>query len=348
MAEDRTLIPLAEAKPPFFVGIDLGGTNIKGGVIDDEGQILAWRSIPTRVPEGADAATQRMGQMVRDVIADARLTPDQVGGVGLGSPGTLDVPAGMLVVPVNLTGWNHYPIRDRLKEYGGLDVTFANDANAAAYGEFWIGSGKQYPSMILLTLGTGIGGGIIIDHMSIDGENSHGSECGHIIIDYHENARRCNCGKKGHLEPYCSANGVIKRTEEAIDAGRTSTISEHLASGQKLTPLLVAQAAEEGDELANEVILNTAKYLGIGIVTMCHVIDPAAVILGGAMTFGREETDIGRRFLERVRQEVQARAFPVVAERVKILYATLGGDAGFIGAAGRARLEYRKKKGLKV
>jgi glucokinase len=346
MAEDRTLVPLTEAVPPFFVGIDLGGTTIKGGVIDDQGRILSWRAIPTRVPEGADAATQRMGQLVRDVIQDAGLSAAKVEGVGLGSPGTLDVPTGMLVVPVNLTGWNHYPIRDRLHEYCGLDITFANDANAAAYGEFWIGSGKQYPSMILLTLGTGIGGGIIIDHMSIDGENSHGSECGHIIIDYHEDARRCNCGKKGHLEPYCSAYGIIKRTEEAIDSGRESAISKHLASGERLTPLLVAQAAEAGDALANDVIMETARYLGIGIVSMTHVIDPAAVILGGAMTFGREETEIGRRFLARVRQEVQQRAFPVVADRVKILYATLGGDAGFIGAAGRARLEYRRKKGL--
>ena len=254
----------------------------------------------------------------------------------------MDIPRGKLLEPINLKGWEEFPVRDRIIHHSGMPVTFNNDANAAAYGEFWVGSGKQFSSLILLTLGTGVGGGIIIDHLSIDGEHSHGGELGHIIIDPHENARTDNRGYRGHLEAYASATAVIKRTKEALDTGRASSLKARLERGELLTPIMVGEEAERGDPLALEIVLETARYLGIGITTLCHTIDPAAVIIGGAMTFGRNKTPIGRRFLARIQEEVQRLAFPQVAQNVKILYGSLGGDAGFIGAAGLARLGYRQ------
>jgi glucokinase len=256
----------------------------------------------------------------------------------------MDIPAGKLVKPVNLRGWDDYYIRDRLSHYCELPVAFANDAAAAAYGEYWVGSGRTYHSLVLLTLGTGIGCGIIIGDLSVDGENSHGAECGHIIIDPSEDARWCGCGQRGHLEAYASATAVIKRTQEALDVGAESSLAERIKGGEKLTPKLMAEEAERGDKLSTEIILDTAKYLGIGLVTLIHTIDPSGALLGGAMTFGGKESKLGRRFLARVRQEFRRRAFELLAERTKIDFASLGGDAGYIGAAGIARLEHRKSR----
>jgi glucokinase len=340
MAEQRRTISLAEAEPPFFAGIDLGGTNIKVGLVDDQGRTLAWLSEPTEREKGGEAAAQRMAQAVLTVAARAGLKKEDIARVGLGSPGTMDIPAGMLLEPHNL-GWRNFPIRDRVSHYCGLPVTFVNDANAAAYGEYWVGAGAAFHSMVLFTLGTGIGSGIIIGDLLIDGEHSHGGECGHIIIDSAPSARICPCGQPGHLEAYASATAVIARTAEALEQGRASSLSARLSAGEELTPLLLAQEAQRGDELALEIILETARYLGIGTVTLMHTIDPDGVVFGGAMTFGEHSTDLGRRFLGRIQEEVKKRAFPVLAARTKIDYASLGGDAGYLGAAGVARLAHR-------
>jgi glucokinase len=342
MSLSRSFIPLAKAQPPFFVGVDLGGTNIKVGLVDDLGRSLAWLSIPTESKNGAEDASLRMGQAVLEVIRQAGLKPADVARVGLGSPGTMDIPAGLLLDPPNLPGWINFPIRDRVSSHCGLPVSFANDAGAAAFGEFWVGSGQKMHSMVMFTLGTGIGGGIIMGEHSITGEHSHGAECGHIIIDWRADARLCPCGQPGHLEAYASALAVIKRTNEALNNGRKSSVVGRIEAGEELAPLLLAREAEAGDELALEIILDTARYLGVGVVSLMHTIDPDGVVLGGAMTFGGHGTELGRQFLETVRQEVQRRAFPVLAEKIVIDYANLGGDAGYIGAAGLARLASRQ------
>jgi glucokinase len=344
MTDQRDFITLEKSRPPYFVGVDLGGTNIKVGVVDDLGRPLSWLSIPTRPQNGPEHSTRRMGEAVKRAIRKANLKVSQVPRVGLGSPGTMDIPAGKLVKPVNLKGWDDYYIRDRLSHYCELPVAFANDAAAAAYGEYWVGSGRSFHSLVLLTLGTGIGCGIIIGDLSVDGENSHGAECGHTIINFSDDARWCGCGQRGHLEAYASGTAVIKRTQEALDVGVESSLAKRIEAGEELTPKLIAEEADGGDKLSMDIILDTAKYLGIGLVTLIHTIDPSGALLGGAMTFGGKGTKLGRRFLARVRQEVKSRAFEVLAERTKIDFAALGGDAGFIGSAGIARLEHRKSQ----
>lgn len=345
MSTPRQFIPLADAEPPFYAGIDLGGTNIKIGVVDDRGRSLGWHSVPTQVPLGAEDASRRMGEALRHVASVARLEVSRISRVGLGTPGTMDIPKGMLLDPPNLPGWDNFPIRDRVSHHCGLPVTYANDAGAAAYGEFWVGGAAAYSSMVLFTLGTGIGCGIIVGDLSIDGEHSHGAECGHLIIDMNDDARVCSCERRGHLEAYCSATAVIKRTQEALAAGRKSSLTARLANQEALTPLLLAEEVERNDPLALEIILETARYLGVGVVSVMHTIDPSCVLLGGAMTFGGNGSSLGRKFLERVREEVRRRAFPVLANETIIDYATLGGDAGYIGAAGLARLDHRKSRG---
>ncbi len=340
MSETRHFIAAETAEPPFFVGIDLGGTNIKFGVVDDRGRSLSWISIPTEVKRGPEDAARRMAAAVREVIAKAGLQPQAVVRVGFGSAGPLDIPAGIISSPVNLPGWHDFPIRDRVSDHCGMPVTFENDANAAAYGEFWVGAGRGLGSMVLLTLGTGIGVGIIIDDVVLRGEHSYGGESGHMIIDCDENARLCGCGRRGHLEAYASATAVIKRTRQLLDAGRPSSLSGRIAQGAELTPKLVAGEAAAGDQLSLEIVSETAHYIAIGAVSLMHVVEPDGVFLGGAMTFGGPATDLGRRFLAQVQDEVRRLALPAIAAKTAVEFATVGGDAGYIGAAGVARLEH--------
>ena len=305
MSQDRQFVSPAEAQPPFFVGLDLGGTDVKVGVVDDLGRPLSWLTMPTEPQKGPEDAAQRMGQLVLQAIEKAGLKPSAVVRVGLCSPGLLDVSTGTLVTLVNFSGWDGFPLRDRVATHCGLPVTFANDANAAAYGEFWVGSGREFRSMVLFTLGTGIGCGIIVGDLAIDGENGYGAECGHIVIDCSDSARMCGCGQRGHLEAYASATAVVRRAQEALDAGRASSLSR-FAHCHGLTPKLLAHEAAAGDALALEIIAETARYVGVGIVNLMHTIDPGCVLLGGAMTFGGHESDLGLRFLGWIKEEVEA------------------------------------------
>jgi glucokinase len=342
MSQNNHFISASQAQPPFFAGIDLGGTNIKAGIVDDLGRPLSHVSVATEVEKGPEDGARRMGAAVLEAARQAAVSLSAVARVGLGSPGTMDIPAGRLLKPVNLKGWDDFPLRDRVAAHCGLPVTFQNDANAAAYGEFWVGKGCDFHSMVLFTLGTGIGCGIIVGDLSLDGENSHGAECGHMIIDCSEGARLCGCGQRGHIEAYASATAVVKRTHEALAAGRPSSLRKQFEHCRQLTPKMLAREAEAGDALSLEIVAETARYLGVGIVNLMHTIDPSGVLLGGAMTFGGAEAPLGQQFLAWIQEEVGRRAFPVLAERTVIDFAALGGDAGYIGAAGMARLEHRK------
>lgn len=343
MSSDRLLLPLAEATRPLYAGVDLGGTNIKAALVDDMGRMVAFHTEPTHADRGPEDAAARMGEAVHAVARLAGIATADIAAVGLGSPGPLDIPAGTIVRAGNLVGWDNFPLRDRVAAHCGRPVTFANDANAAAYGEFWVGGGRDHDSLVLFTLGTGVGGGIIIGDVNVEGAHSHGSECGHMIVDPSPTARPCPCGHPGHLEAYCSAKSLVARAEEALAAGRSGSLAAAVAGGERLTPILIGREAEAGDSLAEELILETGRWLGIGIVSVMHAIDPEAVMIGGAMTFGGEGSPVGRAFLAGIRQEVHRRTFPTLAEKTLIGFARLGGDAGAIGAAGLARLDARRR-----
>ncbi len=343
MNRPRLLTSADQAVLPLLIGIDLGGTNIKIGLLDEQGTVLADLAVPTEVSEGPAKGVRRMAAGIDLVLAQAKCSRRDVARIGLATPGSMDIPAGQLLHPHNLPGWFNFPIRDALSKAAQLPVTFANDASAAAYGEFWQGTGRQYHSMILLTLGTGVGGGIIIGDVNIVGEQGAAAECGHVVIDTRDDARVCPCGGLGHLEAYAGATAVVTRTQEALDAGRRSSLTDQLAGGETLTPRLIAQEAEVGDELSWEIIETTARYLGAGIITLIHVINPSGVVLGGAMTFGGAGSTLGQKFLACVIDEVQTRGLKVTTRDLRIEFASLGGDAGYIGAAGLARLDYLKQ-----
>jgi len=320
----------------IFLGLDLGGTNVKAGVVDDDGNVISSCSVPTDAVLGPDAGVQNIVNVGQKAIAAANLSIEQISAVGLATPGTMDIPRGMLLDPPNLPGWSNYPIRDRVAAELKRPTILQNDANAAAYGEYWAGSAKDVRSLLFYTLGTGLGGGVIVDDHIIEGEHSHGSELGHVILEMHD-GRLCTSGQYGTAEAYVSANALVKRFRDAMDDVAVTSVRDRLNQGEELTPLLISEEAERGDHLSAELIMEMGRYLGAAITTAVHVIDPAMVLLGGAMTFGRLETAVGREFLHRVHQEFRSRTFATIADKITIEYASLGGDAGFIGAAGCAR-----------
>jgi glucokinase len=333
--------PAAAPQKPFFVGIDVGGTNIKFGLVDDAGQTLAYHSMPTEQDRGAEDACNRMGQTVRKLADEAGVALSDVARVGLATPGPMDIANGMILRPGNLPGWWDFPIRDRVSHHTRLPVTFANDANAAAYGEFWCGAAAKYHSVVFLTLGTGVGGGIIIGDTLVEGEHSCGSECGHILINPSDDAPMDSLGKRGSLESYTNASAVVDRALKALGSTTVTSLAKRRAAGEDITPLVIAEEAERGDEVARRIIRETAYWLGIGIVTFIHTIDPDAVLLGGAMTFGGNDSAVGREFIQTIRDTVRPRILEPLRDAVKIEFASLGGDAGYLGAAGLARLAHR-------
>ena len=354
MSADRRVLQTAkEAAPPFYVGVDVGGTSIKIGLVDDVGNLIdtsevdaegLHRSVITiktdPLPQNAVAS---MTKAITDLLKRLQIAKTACGGVGLGVPTTMDKVTRKLRRPPNLPTWADFPLCDELSKQLDLPVLFCNDANAAAYGEYWVGSASGQSSLALLTLGTGIGAGIIIDGRSVDGATGYGGECGHLVIDSADDALLCGCGQRGHLEAYCSATGVARRTLH-LTMRRESSMRTKITPETRLSdiPKIVYFEAEGGDKLAMEIMLDTARYLAIGIVSLLHTIDASCILLGGAMTFGGKKSPLGQQFLSHVSREVRSRTFPAIADNVLIDFAALGADAGYIGAAGLVR-EYVKE-----
>ena len=345
MPTTPSTIDPSDATAPFYWGVDVGGTGIKMGLVDDAGRTLAYERMPTREPEGPRDAMQRVAAVMKEVESRLNVS-DKVVGVGLGAPGPMDLPRGYLVAPPQLPTWWDFPIRDTLVEVCGRPVSFLNDANAAAYGEFWLGSARDDPSMILLTLGTGVGGGVIVDGELVNGVNSFGSECGHIVVDSSPDAQLCVWGGgRGQLEAYASASGVVQRTRQRLTEGAESSLAGLLGGGDlELTAKKVYQAALKDDKLALEIIDDTAHWLGIGITTLVHTLDPGSIVLGGAMNFGGPNCRIGKHFLSKISDEFRVRTFENVFAGTTITFAELGGDAGYLGVAGYARKENLNSK----
>ena len=319
-------------RPPFYLGIDLGGTNIKAGVVDDDGRPASKVSLPTDAEKGPEAGIDSLVEAGKRAVETSGLDWDRIAAVGLGSPGTMDIHAGTLLDPPNLPGWTNLPIRDRLGDQLKKPTVLQNDANAAAYGEYWTGAGRDAKSLVMFTLGTGIGCGIVELGQIVEGRHSHGAECGHMIIQA-DDGRVCSCGRTGHLEAYASATSLVKRANEALRSGASSSLQEAHRSGG-LTARAIDEAADAGDPFAIRLMEETARYLAVGAVSVMHTVDPDIILFGGGMIAA------GRTFLEQIRGFIRKLALPVPAEKTLIGYAELGGDAGFIGAAGCARLAF--------
>ncbi len=341
MSQSVRITSKTDAQQPYFLGVDVGGTGIKIGLVDDIGNTLGFETLPTLEPQGPTAAMRRVAKVLHQFIENLAINAEEIAAIGLGAPGPMDLAAGLLVQPPQLPSWWDFNLRDCLAELTQRPVALNNDANAAAFGEFWLGSGKSATSMVLLTLGTGVGGGIISEGRLINGANSFGGEFGHLMVDPSPNARLCAWGGgRGQFEAYASASAVAIRTRQRLDQGATSSLGKINA---EVTPLDVFHAAEQNDALAIEIIDEAAHWLGIGITTIVHVLDPGMVVIGGAMTFGGSQSPVGRRFLASTREEFRQRTFDNVFAGTSIDFAQLGADAGYLGAAGYARSQIHSK-----
>jgi glucokinase len=312
----------------FVLGIDIGGTNLVVGAVAEDGSALhALRSEPTRPEEGSDAVLRRLGAMGRAVMDETRKTVPgaEFAGVGAGAPGPLDTKRGVVLLTPNL-GWVNLPLRQLLEDALGIPAMIDNDANCAVLGEWWRGAARGAKQVIGITIGTGIGGGIIVDGRLYHGASDCAGEIGHTTVEV--NGRRCKCGNYGCLEAYASGPAIARRAVEAIEAGQTSKLPDYVDGAlEKITAQTVYQAAHDGDELAEEVVGDTAKFLGAGIANMINIFNPEIVVVFGGVTYA------GERLFGPLRREVAKRAFKPAVAVCRIVPAELTGTAGVYGAA---------------
>jgi glucokinase len=311
------------------IGIDLGGTAIKSAIVSRDREVLAKNSCPTNAQNGPDAVLDTIAEAAQKLIDDAQLSPENVLAIGVGSPGPLNWQTGIVYEASNLPGWDNVPLVKEIENRTGLTTFLENDANAACYGEFWLGAGQGTQNMAVFTLGTGIGGGIVIDGKLLRGLDGTAVEFGHLIMQ--RDGRQCGCGAHGCLETYASVTGMIHTATEGLDAGTKSTLTE-LSQGDhnNLTGKMIALAAEAGDPFAQHVFKETATWLGLGIASIINLQNPERIILCGGMIAA------GDLLLNPTRKVAMKNAFTVPAKRCQILPAGLGEDAGVIGAAGCA------------
>jgi glucokinase len=312
----------------YIVGIDLGGTNIVAGCVAEDGSsIEGVKSVPTGAEEGPDAVVRRIIAAAKESIADTRaaVPKAEVIGVGVGAPGPMDTKSGIVLLTPNL-GWVNMPLRQRLQEGLGLRTALDNDANCAVLGEWWRGAARGTRMAVGLTIGTGIGGGIIIDGRLYHGASDIAGEVGHMTID--ANGRRCKCGNYGCIEAYASGPNIALRAVEALESGAESSLPSYVAGDlRKITAQTVYQAAQSGDELALEVVRDTAKFLGAAVASLINIFNPEAVVIVGGVTLA------GESLFEPLRREVSRRAFKPAVQVCRIVPGELTGVAGVYGAA---------------
>jgi glucokinase len=319
--------------PLKFVGLDVGGTTMKAAVVDDAGKPSASVVMDTHPERGQEAGLETMCETIRRAVAAAKLTMADVAAIGVATPGLMDIKAGLILDPPNLKPWKNVPVRDHIARAFGKPTAFENDANAAAYGEFWVGAGQEATSLVMFTLGTGVGGGIILGDTIVEGEHSHGGELGHLRIDLPDRGLLCGCGARGCLEAYASATAVTHRTRLELAAwrGPTKLKAYYTANDDELTAKVVFDLALAGDECAMKVMDDTAYFLALGACATIAAVDPEMIVIGGGMTAA------GEPFRAKIEEYIRRYGLTHPVKTVKVVFAELGSDAGFIGAAGCAR-----------
>ena len=310
----------------YFVGVDLGGTNIKAGLVDENAVVKTSFSIPTG--QGAEAVVKNLIDAAERAISQAEVDRKDVVGIGIGSPGPMSHKLGMVINPGNLPGMKNVRVREMVSRATGLPVTLENDANAAAWGEFWAGAGKGATDFVMFTLGTGVGGGIITEGRLLRGYYENGGELGHILVQ--PGGRRCSCGQPGCLEAYSSAYFLARRAEEFIAEGRPSSLKVIVDRGEQIMAEQVVTASKQGDELAKQVWDEACYYLAVACVNLQHATNPQRVVLAGGLIAA------GDYLIEPIRRHFKELTWKLLDDYPQILFATLGNDAGFIGAAGCA------------
>ena len=307
------------------VGIDIGGTSIKGAVINDEGKVLTRFAMDVNKSASGEKEVNRFC----DVMINSLHEYDphmKLEGVGIGMPGILDMDKGVVVSSPNLPTWDGLDIRSIISKRMSLPVFLNNDANVAALAEARYGSGKEYNDLIMLTLGTGVGGGIVINNKLYDGHKHMGAELGHMVIRV--NGEKCGCGRRGCFEAYASATALIRETKKEMDKCPDSLMHEVVKELGKINAKVVFEASRKGDKAASRVMKRYVKYLGEGILNYCNIFRPEVVVLSGGVA------NEGDYLLDQVRRYLKKHTYGMKGSpKVELKVASLGYDSGKIGAA---------------
>ncbi len=315
----------------WAVGVDLGGTNVVIGLVPaGGGDAVACRTVMTEPQAGPERAVRRVAKAVdrsiKEVLGRTGGRRSDVLGVGIGCPGPVDLEAGCVQEAFNL-GWSGFPLRDRLGRALGLPASLDNDANCATYGEWWQGAGRGVSTLVGMTVGTGIGGGFVLDGKLVRGASGTAGEIGHTTINFA--GRRCKCGNYGCLEAYASGPNIAARAREGLEAGAESSLPD-LVDGDMdaITAVTVYEALMGGDAYAKEVMLETAKILGAGVANIINTLNPEMVVIVGGVT------GAGDHLFAPLRSEVRRRVFKVAESACRIVPGQLPETAGTVGAAG--------------
>ncbi|HEM2547411.1 TPA: ROK family glucokinase [Streptococcus suis] len=310
-----------------IIGIDLGGTSVKLAILTTEGEIQEKWSIKTNILDDGSHIVPDIIDSIQHRFDTHGLTKDDFLGVGMGSPGVVDSEAGTVIGAYNLNWKTLQLVKDQFESALGLPFFIDNDANVAALGEQWVGAGNNNPNVVFMTLGTGVGGGVIAAGNLIRGVKGAGGELGHITVDFDE-PFACTCGKKGCLETVASATGIVNLSRRYADqyAG-DAKLKQMIDDGQDVTAKDVFDLAKEGDDLALIVYRHFSEYLGVACANIAAVLNPAYIVLGGGVSAA------GEFLLDGVRKVFAENSFPQIKESTQIVLATRGNDAGVLGAA---------------
>lgn len=311
----------------YYIGVDLGGTNIAVGLVDETGKILDSMSTPTLSPRSYKEIVADMARLIKEIINNAGLSVNDIESIGIGSPGSVDDDRGMIIYANNLD-FDHAPIAEEMRKHIDLPVHIENDANAAAFGEYVV-NGKGAKNVIFVTLGTGIGGGIIINGKLYKGANGAAGELGHCVLV--EGGLPCTCGMNGCWEQYASVTALISQTKAAIEKNPDSLMVKISEERGVVNGRTAFEAAKKGDKAAEEVVSQYAQYIAAGTVSMINIFQPEKLIIGGGIS--RE----GDYLLNPVREFCNAKSYKTDGKKTIIEAATLFNDAGIIGAALSAR-----------
>ena len=307
------------------LAFDLGGTKFAFGVVSENGEVLGSDKIETLAKQGPEQAIQRVNSAAQSLLQKLNIKTEELIGIGIASPGPLDISKGCVDGSPNLPGWTGYSIEDGLSSFFNLPARIDNDANAAALGEYKFGAGKNKKNMVYITVSTGIGGGVIVDGRLMRGANGNAAELGHLTLNI--NGPACPCGANGCFEMYASGTAIARRTREAIQAGTQSRILNLAGSIEEITTYHILAALQKEDELAKKIWNETTEYLGRGLAVVINTFNPELIVVGGGVTAA------GDVLFKPVREKALRYAFPRLAAVCSIVPAGLGSNVGVVGAA---------------
>ena len=305
------------------IGIDVGGTNVKIALVDANGNIAYSNTVPTHAEMGLNYTIENIKQAIRDLITESHV--ENLEGIGFDFPGQIDYKNGIVKLAPNIPGWVDIPIAKIIEEEFHVPVKIDNDVHCAALGELKYGAGQGCENFICMTVGTGIGSGIVLEGKLVRGATNVAGELGHIKLSMHD-GELCGCGDYGCLEAYASGPSIVKMAQDYIMGGKSTKYKE-LAAGGDITPYIVSEAAKQGDPVAQRIFTKTGEYIGFGLVSVINLLNPEKIIIGGGVA------GAGDILFDPIRKVIKERAMKVAGSAVEIVPAKLGNNAGVIGAS---------------